>query len=55
MLYIEKNIEKILLVEDLWEDIATDDSDIFVHQSHKNQLNKRLARFLNDKSKLVAL
>ena len=36
--------EKILLVEDLWDKIVSDESDIPVPQSHKKELNKRLRR-----------
>jgi putative addiction module component (TIGR02574 family) len=34
--------EKILFVEDLWDEIAKDDTDIPVPESHKHELDKRL-------------
>jgi putative addiction module component (TIGR02574 family) len=47
--------EKILLVEDLWENIAADDSDIPVPKSHKDELNKRLTRHLKSPGNLLSL
>jgi putative addiction module component (TIGR02574 family) len=47
--------EKILLVEDLWENIAADDSDIPVPQSHKNELNRRLERHTKSPGNLLSL
>jgi putative addiction module component (TIGR02574 family) len=47
--------EKILLVEDLWENIAADDSDIPVHRSHKDELSKRLSRHLKSPGNLLSL
>jgi putative addiction module component (TIGR02574 family) len=34
--------EMILLVEDIWENISSDDSDISVPESHRKELLKRL-------------
>ncbi len=34
--------EKILLLEDLWDSIAADESAIPVPESHKTELNRRL-------------
>lgn len=34
--------EKILLVEDLWDSIASDESAVPVPQSHKEELDRRL-------------
>ena len=34
--------EKILFVEELWDDIAKDDSDIPVPESHIRELDRRL-------------
>jgi putative addiction module component (TIGR02574 family) len=34
--------EKILFVEELWDDIAKDDSDIPVPESHIHELDRRL-------------
>jgi putative addiction module component (TIGR02574 family) len=47
--------EKILLVEDLWENIAADDSDIPVPKSHKDELNRRLTRHLKSPGTLLSL
>jgi putative addiction module component (TIGR02574 family) len=47
--------EKILLVEDLWDNIAADDSDIPVPQSHKDELNRRLARHVKSPGNLLSL
>nr|MDO8109225.1 addiction module protein [Candidatus Sigynarchaeota archaeon] len=33
--------EKILLVEDLWDSIASDESNVPVPDSHKAELNRR--------------
>lgn len=37
--------EKILLVEDLWDNIASDESVVPVPQSHIDELDKRLKRY----------
>ena len=34
--------EKILLVEDLWDSISSDESSVIVPESHKAELDKRL-------------
>ena len=34
---------KILLVEELWETISEDDEDISIPESHKKELQKRMA------------
>jgi putative addiction module component (TIGR02574 family) len=47
--------EKILLVEDLWDNIAADDTDIPVPQSHKDELNRRLARHVKSPGNLLSL
>jgi putative addiction module component (TIGR02574 family) len=36
--------EKILFVEDLWDNISSIDSDIPVPESHKNELDHRLEK-----------
>ncbi|MGD1075481.1 MAG: addiction module protein [Thermodesulfovibrionales bacterium] len=36
--------EKILLVEDLWESIASDEAAVPVPESHREELDKRLKR-----------
>ena len=35
--------EKILLVEDLWDSIASDESGVPVSQSHKEELARKTA------------
>jgi putative addiction module component (TIGR02574 family) len=37
--------EKILLVEDLWDSIASDESAAPVPQSHMEELDRRLKRY----------
>jgi putative addiction module component (TIGR02574 family) len=47
--------EKILLVEDLWEDIASDESSVPVPQSHRDELDRRLAEYEKDPGRLLTL
>lgn len=47
--------EKILLVEDLWNSIAADQSSIPVPQSHKDELEKRLKRYKAHPGDLLSL
>jgi putative addiction module component (TIGR02574 family) len=47
--------EKILLVEDLWDKIISEESDIPVPQSHKKELNKRLRQFRTTPGNLLSL
>ena len=47
--------EKILLVEDLWDNISVDDSDVPVPQSHKDELNRRSARHAKSPGNLLTL
>jgi len=47
--------EKILLVEDLWDKIVADESDIPVPQSHKKELSKRLRRYKTTPGNLLSL
>jgi len=47
--------EKILLLEDLCESIASDDSGVPVPQSHKEELDRRLKRDINAPGELVSL
>ena len=46
---------KILLVEDLWDKIVTDESDIPVPQSHKKELSKRLRRYKTPPGNFLSL
>jgi putative addiction module component (TIGR02574 family) len=47
--------EKILLLEDLWENIAINDSRIPVPQSHVDELEKRNKRYQSDPGSLLTL
>jgi len=47
--------EKILLVEDLWDNISADASSIPVPESHKAELDKRLERHRSAPGTLLSL
>ena len=47
--------EKILLVEDLWDSIAADQSDMPVPQSHIGELDRRLRRYESNPGNLLSL
>ena len=47
--------EKILLVEDLWDNISADDASIPVPESHKAELDKRYKRFQSAPGTLLSL
>lgn len=47
--------EKILLVEDLWDSISSDESSISVPESHKSELDARLARHVSAPGALLSL
>ena len=47
--------EKILLVEDIWDSIAADESKVPVPESHIEELEKRHKRYLSDPGKLLTL
>ena len=47
--------EKILFVEDLWDNIAKDDSDIPFPDSHKRELDRRLEIHTTSPGKLLTL
>jgi len=47
--------EKILLVEDLWDNISADDSSIPVPESHKAELDNRLKRYQAAPGTLLSL
>jgi len=47
--------EKILLVEELWDSISYVNSEIPIPDSHKDELNKRLARHLRSPGELLSL
>jgi len=47
--------EKILLLEDLWESIAADDSEVLVPESHKEELERRFERQNASPGELLSL
>ncbi len=47
--------EKILLVEDLWDSIASDPSGVPVPQSHREELERRLKRYSSHPGDLLSL
>lgn len=47
--------EKILFVEELWDEIAQDDEEISVPDSHKKELDRRLKNFRNNPGKMLTL
>lgn len=47
--------EKILLVEDLWDNISSEESAIPVPQSHMKELDRRLARHKSSPGELLSL
>jgi len=47
--------EKILLVEDLWDSIAHDESNVPFPESHRIELNRRLKRYESSPGNLLTL
>jgi len=47
--------EKILLVEDLWDSIASEESGVPVPASHREELDRRLAQYKKDPGRLLTL
>jgi len=47
--------EKILLLEDLWDSIAAEESSVPVPQSHREELDRRLAEYEKDPGTLLTL
>ena len=47
--------EKILLVEDLWDSISSDESAVPVPKSHKTELDRRFKRFESAPGSLLSL
>jgi putative addiction module component (TIGR02574 family) len=47
--------EKILLVEDLWDSIALDESSVPVPQSHQEELDRRLQSHQSAPGNLLSL
>lgn len=47
--------EKILLVEDLWDSIAAEESSVQVPQSHIEELDRRIERYESHRGNLLSL
>ncbi len=47
--------EKILLVEDLWDSISSDESIVPVPKSHINELDRRLKRYESAGGRLLTI
>lgn len=47
--------EKILLVEEIWDTIAADESNIPVPDSHLQELDRRIRGYRSDPGKLLSL
>jgi putative addiction module component (TIGR02574 family) len=47
--------EKILLVEDLWDSIASDESSVPVPQSHLDELERRIQTYTSHPGSLLSL
>lgn len=47
--------EKILLLEDLWEDISSDESNVAVPASHRDALNARFEEYQANPGDLLSL
>jgi putative addiction module component (TIGR02574 family) len=47
--------EKILLVEDLWDSIVSDELSVPVPQSHLEELDQRLKRYASHPGELLSL
>jgi putative addiction module component (TIGR02574 family) len=47
--------EKILLVEDLWDSIASDESVVPVPQSHREELDRRFRKYASAPGDLLSL
>ncbi len=47
--------EKVLFVEDLWDNIAVDESNVLIPHSHREELDKRLRRYKSHPGNLLSL
>jgi len=47
--------ERILLVEDLWDSISIDETEVPVPESHKAELDRRLRRYESAPGSLLSL
>lgn len=46
--------EKILFVEDLWDSIARDESNVSIPESHREELDRRFKRYEAAPGKLLS-
>ena len=47
--------QKILLVEDLWDNIARDESSVPIPESHRQELERRHKRHMSEPGRLLSL
>jgi len=47
--------ERILLLQDLWDSIAAEESSVPMPQSHREELDRRLAEYEKDPGRLLTL
>lgn len=47
--------EKILFLEDLWESIVSEESSVPMPQSHRTELDRRLAEYERNPGQLLTL
>lgn len=47
--------EKILFIEDLWDSIVSNDSEVPIPESHKEVLDKRFENYSKSPGKLLSL
>lgn len=47
--------EKILLVEDLWDSIITEETEVSIPESHMKALDRRLIRYESAPGELLSL
>ena len=47
--------EKILFLEDLWESIISEESEVPVPESHRTELDRRFERYLSSPGELLSL
>jgi putative addiction module component (TIGR02574 family) len=47
--------EKILLVEDIWDSIRSDQSQVSVPKSHQDELDRRFKRYESNPGNLLSL
>ncbi|MBI5746022.1 MAG: addiction module protein [Nitrospirae bacterium] len=47
--------EKILLVEDLWDSITGEESEVSIPESHMEELDRRLIKYKSSPGELLSL